>query len=823
MANWSDLKAAVASIVKTNGNKEITGQLLQDVLNNIISNVGLNSSFAGIATPGTNPGTPDGNVFYLATTAGTYSNFNGIVINSGEAVILEWKGSWLKKDSGFATKEKLSELEENTNQKLSELESELGVVGMVNQTVPLQEVRTNLPTRGSLINITVKNYSYVRGTFYYGAFYDDAISEGSYDRFPIAISAGEVKVVQLQIRDTQDVKFLRFDVNDFYGGDISWSWSYGQAEVIKEVSKRVTKIIDNSCLYNKLFQTAQLQEVRSLLPISNTDITIIAHNESNHSKTLYYGAFYDDAVNDGTYDRTSIVVPSGGSVSSILHIRDNEDIKFLRFDDNDYTNDNDVWWEYYQGGGEFLSKHENNLNDAYRKINNILANTINLSSLNDKRNQTNGDWTPAIQYALDNYRTLYIDVDNVLLDGTITMHSSNQIIVNHYSFIRRNNPTSPIMITCDENSNNIEIRGGVWFGNNYRPIDNIIDWTAVYHGRVGFFDFYKASNVKISDMIIQNVGYFVFELTHINNLIIDNIKFSGCKQDGIHLNGNVYDFAISNISGWTSDDLIALNGWDWYASTPEIGSIRRGSIRNVYSENKGIRLLCGKEGSVDCQISDIYISNVKGMSNANALLISHQSDIDPTHVAEPSKIYNIFVDNFGSESYSSANIQIENCEASNIVLNNIQSSRNKTAVNVYESTLDKIVINGIQINDNNNSDDYYGIVNALNSTIGELHLSNIYAKLSDFKNYWLFRLLNSSATIINADNVCVDGIGDVFRLENSSMNMNLCNSHFNNCTNIIRCSSMTHSVVRASGIFKDADTKYLEGVCDLKVAHYEDV
>ena len=82
MANWSDLKAAVASIVKTNGNEEITGQMLQNVLNNIISNVGLNSTFAGIAIPETNPGTPDGNVFYLATTAGTYSNFNGIIIEN---------------------------------------------------------------------------------------------------------------------------------------------------------------------------------------------------------------------------------------------------------------------------------------------------------------------------------------------------------------------------------------------------------------------------------------------------------------------------------------------------------------------------------------------------------------------------------------------------------------------------------------------------------------------------------------------------------------------------------------------------------------------
>lgn len=146
MANWSDLKAAVASIVKTNGNKEITGQLLQNVLNNIISNVGLNSSFAGIATPETNPGTPDGNVFYLATTAGTYSNFNGIVINSGEAVILEWKGSWVKKDSGFATKEKLSELEENTNQKLSEL-------GSYMYNIPVYKKGYYIKSNGEIVNI----------------------------------------------------------------------------------------------------------------------------------------------------------------------------------------------------------------------------------------------------------------------------------------------------------------------------------------------------------------------------------------------------------------------------------------------------------------------------------------------------------------------------------------------------------------------------------------------------------------------------------------------------------------------------------------------
>lgn len=95
MANWSDLKAAVAKVIKTNGNQEITGAVLQNALNNIISNVGENATFAGIATPVTNPGTPDGPVFYIAAQTGIYSNFEGITVEN-EVAILLWKTSWKK-------------------------------------------------------------------------------------------------------------------------------------------------------------------------------------------------------------------------------------------------------------------------------------------------------------------------------------------------------------------------------------------------------------------------------------------------------------------------------------------------------------------------------------------------------------------------------------------------------------------------------------------------------------------------------------------------------------------------------------------------------
>lgn len=95
MADWSTLKAAVAKVIKTNGNQEITGSVLQNVLNNIVSSLGKNYQFVGIATTLTNPGTPDGNVFYLAGE-GTYANFSNLVIDTGQLGILIWNGSWSK-------------------------------------------------------------------------------------------------------------------------------------------------------------------------------------------------------------------------------------------------------------------------------------------------------------------------------------------------------------------------------------------------------------------------------------------------------------------------------------------------------------------------------------------------------------------------------------------------------------------------------------------------------------------------------------------------------------------------------------------------------
>lgn len=92
MGNYEQLKKAIANVIKKNGNQEITGAIMQNVLNTIVSTVGANRTFVGIANKNTNPGTPDGNVFYIAYTAGNYVNFQSnagnLTVNPGELAIL---------------------------------------------------------------------------------------------------------------------------------------------------------------------------------------------------------------------------------------------------------------------------------------------------------------------------------------------------------------------------------------------------------------------------------------------------------------------------------------------------------------------------------------------------------------------------------------------------------------------------------------------------------------------------------------------------------------------------------------------------------------
>lgn len=115
MGNYEQLKQAVSDVIKTNGNQEITGEIMQNTLLSIISTIGNDATFAGIAVPETNPGTPDQNVFYIASQPGNYSNFGSIKLVDQVLILTNKNGYWVKFDAGITTAAKVSELEERSN------------------------------------------------------------------------------------------------------------------------------------------------------------------------------------------------------------------------------------------------------------------------------------------------------------------------------------------------------------------------------------------------------------------------------------------------------------------------------------------------------------------------------------------------------------------------------------------------------------------------------------------------------------------------------------------------------------------------------------
>ena len=115
MSNYNSLKTTIDANIKQNGRQEITGQILNSVLNQMVTTLGAGYQFAGVATTATNPGTPDAKVFYIANGKGTYTNFGGLEVTEDEVVVLYWDSSWHKVSTGIASQEKLTELESEVN------------------------------------------------------------------------------------------------------------------------------------------------------------------------------------------------------------------------------------------------------------------------------------------------------------------------------------------------------------------------------------------------------------------------------------------------------------------------------------------------------------------------------------------------------------------------------------------------------------------------------------------------------------------------------------------------------------------------------------
>lgn len=105
MANYSELLDQINDAIYENNDQEIDALEVRAILREMVTSLGSGFLFKGIATPSSPSGTgtyePDQNVFYLATTAGTYTYLGGLVVAAGEVAFLCYDGTWTKKSSAL--------------------------------------------------------------------------------------------------------------------------------------------------------------------------------------------------------------------------------------------------------------------------------------------------------------------------------------------------------------------------------------------------------------------------------------------------------------------------------------------------------------------------------------------------------------------------------------------------------------------------------------------------------------------------------------------------------------------------------------------------
>lgn len=216
------------SILQELGNAEdkvMSQKVVSDSINKL-KNAGY--LYAGIATPTTNPGTPEGRVFYIANGKGTYTNFGGIEVDEEDVIILYYDTVWHKDATGIASNDKLTELGDKI-EKLPNDYFDITEIRLSKNLLNPETCNTGLITsNGTIFTVgSYDNYVYTdfipveSGKSYTLQWGQDTVIKGRdkanfarcclYDGDKNVVSGGSDSPIQV-LRTPDGVSFVRFSI-----------------------------------------------------------------------------------------------------------------------------------------------------------------------------------------------------------------------------------------------------------------------------------------------------------------------------------------------------------------------------------------------------------------------------------------------------------------------------------------------------------------------------------------------------------------------------------------------------------------------------------
>ncbi|MBT3274263.1 MAG: hypothetical protein HN368_13990 [Spirochaetales bacterium] len=235
------------------------------------------------------------------------------------------------------------------------------------------------------------------------------------------------------------------------------------------------------------------------------------------------------------------------------------------------------------------------------------------------------DDSSAIQRALiDSTPTVSIPPGVYLINRTLRIGTGKTILAAPDAIMRfgdgagRNSNDFLLTNTDYESGNtNIEVRGGIWDGNNASNSRGEDGQANAYTGVA--LNFIHVCNLRIADLTVRNPDSFSIRLGQVSQFRIENIVFdhpiTRPNQDGVHVGGFCEDGTILHLSAsspnTTNDDMVAFNADDDVKRAINLG-MKRGFIRNMKVERLAgesvytfVRLLSETQRLENITISDI--------------------------------------------------------------------------------------------------------------------------------------------------------------------------------------------------------------------------
>lgn len=289
-------------------------------------------------------------------------------------------------------------------------------------------------------------------------------------------------------------------------------------------------------------------------------------------------------------------------------------------------------------------------------------------------------WSEAFNEALTCGGEIYIPKGIYYIDKPLILKSGTSIVADEKAeiilikgvktlLLRNKNVIigSDVKIADDAPvDDDITVCGGVWAEENVERLgygaSGCFDENDSFKGVSTCFLFSGVNNLTLKNIVFRSTAGFACQIGRINGFLIENIVFENCFADGLHVNGGVRNGVIKNLSGYTEDDLIALNAYDWDNSTINFGCIENIVVDGVKSVNgasahKSFRIQPGvypyKNGEKeDCYIKNLTVRNVSGVTTFKMYLQTPAYTELPEKNVGVGRIENVCFENITADTTS---------------------------------------------------------------------------------------------------------------------------------------------------------------------------